>query len=451
MTAKRSTYALLAALLIATPALADPQQVFVIINSKLTPVGDGTAGSAAMPVSGGSSGVSTFNGRNGSVVLLSTDISGAGGLLAANNLSDLLNPATARANLLAAGSGVNSDITQLTGLTTALSPSQGGTGVSNSGTIQVGGNFRTLTALQFDSTLATANQILYTSAAGVVSTGNTLPSNLTIPSAIINNAAITAPTIAGASINTSAFNGTIVAATISGTMSGGTYNSPTINNPTITGLNLSGVTITNLTQAGTTTFPDGSTWGTNGLVATASNNMYIPLLNVLGALVIPILSCNQLKTNVGGDVLCSVSDRRLKNDLGEIDDTRAMLALENLQPHRYSYKPGSHFDGGQEHYGFMAQDIQGIFPELIHAGPSKDKLPGGELRFERDEMVAILWKQNQHFHAQQLEDESKIATLEKENLELSQLLPKTVHLRQARAAPPGFAAPKYEGVHDVQN
>lgn len=49
------------------------------------------------------------------------------------NLSDVAAVSTARRNLGAAASGKNSDITELTGLTTALSVGQGGTGLSSQG------------------------------------------------------------------------------------------------------------------------------------------------------------------------------------------------------------------------------------------------------------------------------------------------------------------------------
>ena len=55
-------------------------------------------------------------------------------LLKANNLSDVANATTARGNLTAAKSGANSDITSITGLTTALSAPQGGTGLTSPGT-----------------------------------------------------------------------------------------------------------------------------------------------------------------------------------------------------------------------------------------------------------------------------------------------------------------------------
>jgi hypothetical protein len=51
-------------------------------------------------------------------------------LVKASNLSDVANATTARGNLSAAKSGANSDITSITGLTTALTVAQGGTGAA---------------------------------------------------------------------------------------------------------------------------------------------------------------------------------------------------------------------------------------------------------------------------------------------------------------------------------
>jgi len=55
---------------------------------------------------------------------------GATYLLKASNLSDVANATTSRTNLSAAKSGANSDITSITGLTTALTVAQGGTGAT---------------------------------------------------------------------------------------------------------------------------------------------------------------------------------------------------------------------------------------------------------------------------------------------------------------------------------
>jgi len=51
-------------------------------------------------------------------------------LAKASNLSDVADATTSRTNLVAAKSGANSDITSLTGLTTALTVGQGGTGAT---------------------------------------------------------------------------------------------------------------------------------------------------------------------------------------------------------------------------------------------------------------------------------------------------------------------------------
>ena len=61
-------------------------------------------------------------------ITTATGALGATYLTRANNLSDVANATTSRTNLVAAKSGANSDITSITGLTTALTVAQGGTG-----------------------------------------------------------------------------------------------------------------------------------------------------------------------------------------------------------------------------------------------------------------------------------------------------------------------------------
>ena len=86
------------------------------------------------------------------------DTAGSLALLKANNLSDVANATTARGNLTAAKSGANSDITSLTGLTTALSVAQGGTGATTlaGANISVTNVANTFTATQtFNGTSST--------------------------------------------------------------------------------------------------------------------------------------------------------------------------------------------------------------------------------------------------------------------------------------------------------
>ena len=84
--------------------------------------GDRTLSWMAVP----SAPVTTVAGRTGAVTLTTTDISGTVAL--ANGGTGATTAAAARSNLGAATAGANSDITSLSGLTTALSVGQGGTG-----------------------------------------------------------------------------------------------------------------------------------------------------------------------------------------------------------------------------------------------------------------------------------------------------------------------------------
>jgi hypothetical protein len=73
--------------------------------------------------------VSSVAGRTGAVTLTASDVSGT--VAVTNGGTGATTNSGARTNLGAAASGANSDITSLTGLTTALSVAQGGTGATS--------------------------------------------------------------------------------------------------------------------------------------------------------------------------------------------------------------------------------------------------------------------------------------------------------------------------------
>ena len=113
-------------------------------NSTLTDIASALTGSVAAdgqtPITG------SLNLNSNKIINLATptldtdgatklyvDTADALSLLKASNLSDVANATTSRTNLSAAKSGANSDITSITGLTTALTVGQGGTGLTSAG------------------------------------------------------------------------------------------------------------------------------------------------------------------------------------------------------------------------------------------------------------------------------------------------------------------------------
>ncbi|HUC87633.1 MAG TPA: hypothetical protein VMR95_00605 [Candidatus Binatia bacterium] len=79
--------------------------------------------------------------------IISANTTVAGALQKTNNLSDVSNSTTARGNLTAAKSGANSDITSLTGITTPLAVSEGGTGAATLTGVVVGSGTSALTTV----------------------------------------------------------------------------------------------------------------------------------------------------------------------------------------------------------------------------------------------------------------------------------------------------------------
>lgn len=162
-------------------------------------------------------------------------------LLVASNLSDVASATTARGNLSAAKSGANSDITSLTGLTTALSVAQGGTGATTlaGANIPVTTAANTFTGTQtFNGTSATkaANFLNIVETANVVAAAPTSTTNFYVNSGAVQyltsntstNFTLNFAFSSGTSLNTAMSVGDCISATLMITNGASAYYPTTI-------------------------------------------------------------------------------------------------------------------------------------------------------------------------------------------------------------------------------
>jgi hypothetical protein len=107
--------------------LSDLDANFTTVADAVNGIGDGSEPLSNVAITGGSMTNVTAN----TITITSGSITGITDLAVVDGGTGASNAAAARTNLSAAGSGANSDITSLSGLTTALSVAQGGTGSAN--------------------------------------------------------------------------------------------------------------------------------------------------------------------------------------------------------------------------------------------------------------------------------------------------------------------------------
>lgn len=104
-------------------------------------------------------------------------------------------------------------------------------------------------------------------------------------------------------------------------------------------------------------------------------------------------SCTGFTSNASAVLACTASDARLKKDEGEISGSLAIKDVMALSAHAYAFKdanlPGS---DDREHFGFFAQNVQGLFPQLVKRSSIKTRFtPDGELQFDKTELIAVEW------------------------------------------------------------
>ena len=98
-------------------------------------------------------------------------------------------------------------------------------------------------------------------------------------------------------------------------------------------------------------------------------------------------TCGALTTNGNGLVQCSASDQRLKQNITPLGASSTLAALGALNPVSFYWKPDAD-RGTQQQYGFIAQQVAQIFPNLVSTTSPTALTPDGTLTLNYDGLIA---------------------------------------------------------------
>lgn len=100
-----------------------------------------------------------------------------------------------------------------------------------------------------------------------------------------------------------------------------------------------------------------------------------------------VFMCESSGLILSGATTCVASDNRLKNDLGVVTEAQAVArVLARPAAHMYTYKTG--YGPAGKHYGWFAQDIEKVQPELVTLSGTTNLTPDGTKVFDKVEFEA---------------------------------------------------------------
>lgn len=130
---------------------------------------------------------------------------------------------------------------------------------------------------------------------------------------------------------------------------------------------------------------------------TSANNRFIDFYRSNG-----FTNSGSVRGNGAGVNYATTSDRRLKMNINNI--AGALTRIEAMQPRKYQYREFP----TQEEYGFIAQELQKIYPQAVSGSPDSD-VTTAPMMVDYGRLTPILTAAIQELHSkvQQLENENK--------------------------------------------
>ena len=99
------------------------------------------------------------------------------------------------------------------------------------------------------------------------------------------------------------------------------------------------------------------------------------------------LNCTGFTSNANGLVACTASDQHLKQDVVSLGDSSGLAAIDALNPVSFSWRPGAD-RGSERQYGLVAQEVRGVFPNLVATSSPTALTPDGTLTVNYDGLIA---------------------------------------------------------------
>lgn len=100
-------------------------------------------------------------------------------------------------------------------------------------------------------------------------------------------------------------------------------------------------------------------------------------------------NCTGFTSNANGLLACTASDQRLKQDIITLDASSTLSAIASLRPVSFHWKSETE-RGSEEQFGFIAQDVVTVFPNLVATSSPTALSPDGTLTVNYPGLIAPL-------------------------------------------------------------